>query len=212
MAISICIPSIRQPTTSQQQKKSQTQNFYLLGKDFVYESTPKDDMEILFKQLKRLTKIAPVYFVYGNHENKIKFTRNKLNHKITKNNIIILNDQEVHLNKIILIGRSDYTNKKPKEYNLTTKTYNIVLDLQTQGTKENVKNNIDLQLSDHTHNGQMFPLSFSYHLQPDFAGNYGKETFKHHTKIISSGLVGWGFPIRTGGICEYVVVNITQDK
>lgn len=197
MAISICIPSIRQPTTSQQQKKSQTQNFYLLGKDFVYESTPKDDMEILFKQLKRLTKIAPVYFVYGNHENKIKFTRNKLNHKITKNNIIILNDQEVHLNKIILIGRSDYTNKKPKEYNLTTKTYNIVLDLQTQGTKENVKNNIDLQLSDHTHNGQMFPLSFSYHLQPDFAGNYGKETFKHHTKIISSGLVGWGFPIRT---------------
>lgn len=212
MAISICIPSIRQPTTSQQQKKSQTQNFYLLGKDFVYESTPKDDMEILFKQLKRLTKIAPVYFVYGNHENKIKFTRNKLNHKITKNNIIILNDQEVHLNKIILIGRSDYTNKKPTEYNLTTKTYNIVLDLQTQGTKENVKNNIDLQLSDHTHNGQMFPLSFSYHLQPDFAGNYGKETFKHHTKIISSGLVGWGFPIRTEGICEYVVVNITQDK
>lgn len=136
-------------------------------------------MEILFKQLKRLTKVAPVY---GNHESKIKFTKNKLNHEITKNNIIILNDQEVHLNNIILIGRKDYTNKKPKEYNLTTKTYNIVLDLQTQGTKENVKNNIDLQLSVHTHNGQMFPLSYSYHLQPDFAGNYGKETFKHYTK------------------------------
>ena len=41
------------------------------------ESTSKDDMEILFKQLGRLTKVAPVY---GNHENKIKFTRNKLNH------------------------------------------------------------------------------------------------------------------------------------
>lgn len=40
----------------------------------------------------------------------------------------------------------------------------------------------------------------------------GKETFKHHTKIISSGLVGWGFPIRTEGICEYVVVNITPKK
>ena len=59
----------------------------------------------------------------------------------------------------------------------------------------------------------MFPLSYSYHLQPDFAGNYGKETFKHYTKkIISSGLVGWGFPIRTEGICEYVVVNIKQDQ
>ena len=80
LALWICIPSIRPPTTSQQQKKSQTPNFYLLGKDFVYESTSKDDMEILFKQLKRLTKVAPVYC---NHENKIKFT---------KNNIIILND------------------------------------------------------------------------------------------------------------------------
>lgn len=97
-------------------------------------------------------------------------------------------------------------------YTIHKTTYNIVLDHQVQGTKENIKNNVDLQLSGHAHNGQMFPLSYSYHLQPDFAGNYGKETFKHHTKIISSGLVGWGFPIRTEGVCEYVVVNITQDK
>ena len=184
--------------------KKRKSNFYLLGEDFVDESTSKEDMEILFKKLRRLTKVAPVYFVYGNHENKIKFTKNKLNQETTKNNITILNDQEVQLNDIILIGR--------KDYNLTSKTYNIVLDHQPQGTKENIKNNVDLQLSGHTHNGQMFPLSYSYHLQPDFAGNYGKETFKHHTKIISSELVGWGFPIRTEGICEYVVVNIKQDK
>lgn len=58
----------------------------------------------------------------------------------------------------------------------------------------------------------MFPLSYSYHLQPDFAGNYGKETFMHYTEIISSGLVGWGFPIKTEGICEYVLVNVTPNK
>ena len=97
-------------------------------------------------------------------------------------------------------------------YTIHKTTCNIVLDHQPRGTKENIKNNIDLQLSGHTHNGQMFSLSYSYHLQSDFAGNYGKETFKHHTKIISSGLVDWSFPIRTEGICEYVVVNIKQDK
>lgn len=94
-------------------------------------------MEILFKQLGRLTKVAPVY---GNHENKIKFTRNKLNHK--KNNIIILNDQEVQLNNITLIGRKNYTNKnrkKTKDYHLTNNTYNIVLNHQPQGTRENIK-------------------------------------------------------------------------
>ena len=190
-------------------------DFYLLGGDFVDESTSKEDMNVLFKQLGRLTKVVPVYFVYGNHENKTKFTRNKLNQAITKNNIIILNDQEVQLNNITLVGRKDYTNpnrKKTKDYHLTNKTYNIVLDHQPQGIKENIKKNVDLQLSGHTHNGQMFPLSYSYHLQPDFAGNYGKETFKNYTKIISSGLVGWGFPIRTEGICEYVIVNVTPKK
>ena len=100
------------------------------------ESTSKEDMEILFKQLKRLTKVASVYFVYGNHENKIKFTRNELNQEIIKNNITILNDQEVHLNNITLIGR--------KDYHLTNKTYSIVLDHQPQGTRENIKNNVDL--------------------------------------------------------------------
>ena len=54
-------------------------------------------MEILFKQLKRLTKVAPVYFVYGKHKSKTKFTKNKFNQEITKNNIAILNDQEVHI-------------------------------------------------------------------------------------------------------------------
>ena len=99
-------------------------------------------MEILFTQLGRLTKVAPVYYAYGNHENKIKFTRNELNHKITKNNITILNDQEVHLNNIILIGRSDYTNKKrkkTKDYNHTSKTYNIVLDHQPKEQKKTLK-------------------------------------------------------------------------
>ena len=43
----------------------------------------------------------------SNHENKIKFTRNKLNQAITKNNITILNDQEVQLSNITLVGRKD---------------------------------------------------------------------------------------------------------
>lgn len=119
--------------------KKRKPNFYLLGEDFVDESTSKEDMEILFKQLGRLTKVAPVYFVYGNHENKIKFTRNELNQEITKNNITILNDQEVHLNNITLISRKDYTNrnrKKAKDYNLTNKTYNIILDHQPKEQKK----------------------------------------------------------------------------
>lgn len=77
--------------------KRRKPNFYLLGKDFVDESASKDDMEILFKQLRRLTKVAPVYFVYGNHKSKTKFTKINSITKSQKNNIIILNDQEVYI-------------------------------------------------------------------------------------------------------------------
>ena len=55
-------------------------NFYLLGKDFVYESTSKEDTEILFKQLKRLTKVTSVYFVDGNHKSKTNFTKKQHYH------------------------------------------------------------------------------------------------------------------------------------
>lgn len=40
---------------------------------------------------------------------------------ITKNNITILNDQEVQLNNITLIGRKDYTNKNQKNTTLQLK-------------------------------------------------------------------------------------------
>ena len=190
--------------------------FYLLGGDFVDESTSTKDMKVLFSKLKQLTTIAPVYYVYGNHENKTKFSRKELTETIQKDNIQILNDQKIKVSKnMILIGRKDYTNlkrKKTKDYHLNKNNFNIVLDHQPQGTKENINNNVNLQISGHTHNGQIMPLSISYHLQPDFAGNYGKTTTKQYTKIISSGLVGWGFPLRTEGICEYVVVNITLKK
>lgn len=43
--------------------KKRKPNFYLLGEDFVDESTSKEDMEILFKQLGRLTKV-PLFILY----------------------------------------------------------------------------------------------------------------------------------------------------
>ena len=74
---------------------------------------------------------------------------NLLKNKSNKKNTIrhLDNDQEVHFNNINLIGRKDYTNKKrkkTKDYHLTNKTYNIVLDHQPQGARENIKNNVDL--------------------------------------------------------------------
>lgn len=79
-------------------------------------------------------------------------------------------------------------------YTIHKTTYNIVLDHQPQGTKENIKNNVDLQLSEHTHNGQMFPLSYSYHIHPDFAGNYEKKHSSTTQKSLVQTLLVEVFP------------------
>lgn len=84
--------------------------------------------------LTKICFISDVHYPNANNPQRLK--------EITKKNITILNDQEVQLNNITLIGRKDYTNlnqKKTKDYHLTNKAYNIVLDHQPQGTKENIK-------------------------------------------------------------------------
>lgn len=90
-----------------------------------------------------------------------------------------------------IISTSIVTFGSVNMYTIHKTTYNIVLDHQPQGTKENIKNNVDLQLSGHTHNGRMFPLSYSYHLQHDFAGNYGKKNSSTTQKSLAQAwLVG----------------------
>ena len=92
-----------------------------------------------------------------------------------------------------IISTSIVTVGSVNMYTIHKTTCNIVLDHQPRGTKENIKNNIDLQLSGHTHNGQMFPLSYSYHLQPDFAGNYEKKHSSTAQKSLAQALLIGGF-------------------
>lgn len=42
--------------------------------------------------------------------------------------------------------------------------------------------------------------------------NYGEKTMKNSRLIVTSGIGGWGYPIRTGGHCEYVMIHILGCK
>lgn len=58
-----------------------------------------------------------------------------------------MNMYTIHKTTYNITTTKEITNKsqkKTKDYNLTNKTYNIVLDHQPQGTRENIKNNVDL--------------------------------------------------------------------
>jgi predicted MPP superfamily phosphohydrolase len=70
--------------------------------------------------------------------------------------------------------------------------------------EEAEKNGVDLQLSGHTHHGQLWPFNFVTRKVYELSWGYKKKGNTHF--YVSSGVGTWGPPIRTGNRPE--IVNI----
>ena len=197
----------------------------LLGGDIVDERTTKDSMQEIFEELGKINSTYGTYYIFGNHDRQPytsdyengnrTFTDSDLNQSIEKNRIKILNDDKITINNdIVLVGRSDAewedsinrtdVNEILNESDLSK--YIVVLDHQPVEYEENAQEGVDLQLSGHTHGGQVFPYGMIYDLSGRL--NYGEYEIKDMKQIVSSGLTGWGWPMRNEAKCEYVLINI----
>lgn len=198
----------------------------ILGGDIVEEGTSKEKMEEVFALLGKMENKYGIYYVYGNHDRQPytterTYTNEQLETAITKNGIQILEDKYVEINdEIILAGRDDaawsgtanratskeiYKTLSEEERN---KKFMLMIDHQPIGVEENGMEGMDLQLSGHTHAGQIWPVG----ILSEMTGilNYGMYHRGTCRAIVSSGVAGWRYAIRTGGQCEYVVVHIHQ--
>jgi len=63
-----------------------------------------------------------------------------------------------------------------------------------------------VQLSGHTHNGQLFPINYIIKSMYDLSWGYMKKGNTHF--FVTSGLQLWGPPVRTAGKAEIMVINI----
>ena len=82
----------------------------------------------------------------------------------------------------------------------------ILLDNQPYHLDEVAKYGIDLQLSGHTHNGQMWPLNFITSKIFELSYGYLKKANTHF--IVSSGYGLWGPRVRLGSRSEILLINI----
>lgn len=86
----------------------------------------------------------------------------------------------------------------------------IVLDHQPVNLAEPKEAGVDLQLSGHTHHGQVFPVNlFTNKL---FEVDYGYLKKDQLQVIVSSGARTWGPPMRIGSRCEVVHLTISFRK
>lgn len=192
-------------------------DFIILGGDVVEEGTSKEEMKEIFALCSKLKSRYGTFFIFGNHDPQ-QYSRNKtytmedLRSEIQKNGIKILEDEKYLINSdLVLIGRKDYgfrneTGRKPmKEFVDNSSGFILVADHQPRGKEENAESKVDLQLSGHTHAGQIFPIGRIMNL---FSYTYGEYEYKNLKTIVSSGIAGWGYKVRTERLCEYVVVNL----
>jgi predicted MPP superfamily phosphohydrolase len=155
-----------------------------------------------------------VYAVLGNHEYIGNAEKSAAFLQLA--GITLLRDSAVLIdNSFYVIGRDDRSNRRRKsvEELLTSvdKTKPLILlDHQPVNLSEAEQNGIDVQLSGHTHNGQVWP--FSWVIAKLFEHPYGYLKKGESHIYVTSGLGIWGGKFRIGSQSEYVVIRLTSDE
>lgn len=163
------------------------------------------------EELQRLN--APTLACLGNHEYITGI--DKSIDLIEQTGIKILKDRAISIGNVTVIGRDDRVNRRRKSVeqlmqNVTRDNYIILLDHQPFKLEEAEQNGVDLQLSGHTHQGQVWPLNWV--TKKMYECDYGQYRKGKTDYYVSSGMGLWGGKFRIGTDSEYVVITITSNK
>ncbi|MGC2872824.1 metallophosphoesterase [Ihubacter sp. mB4P-1] len=196
----------------------------ILDGDIVEEGTSRAQMEDVFRIFGNVDTKYGVYYVYGNHDlqnyaNKKAYSRQELEQVLAENEITLLADSFVQIDDtLVLVGRDDAGYGLPGErktmeailQGVSRAQYIIAADHQPVDVGECASAGVDLMLSGHTHAGQIWPLGLF--LKASGSYNYGLYDGETCKVIVSSGFTGWGYPMRTEGKCEYVLIRLEGEK
>ena len=196
----------------------------ILGGDIVDERTSKDEMHAAFSILGNIPATHGVYYIYGNHDRALytsepAFSETELADTIRAAGIHILRDESMALTPTLtLTGREDRSRErqtgtprlshKALAENLPQHAYHILADHQPREWKEAADAGFSLLLSGHTHRGQIWPVGLAIEALDKDTFVYGHKKEGNLDFLVSSGIAGWGYPIRTEGKCEYVIVKL----
>ncbi len=169
----------------------------------------------LGEALCRIKSKLGVYAITGNHE-YIGGVGPAVEY-LEKHGIRMLRDSAVLINEqFYLLGRDDrdkprFTGKPRKELEEIMQTIDtafpvIMMDHQPFNLTKHAGMGIDLQLSGHTHHGQLWP--FNYITDAIYEVSWGYKQIGNTHFYVSSGYGTWGPPLRLGNRPEIVKINL----
>jgi predicted MPP superfamily phosphohydrolase len=187
----------------------------LLAGDIVDDKAEILDQRKIGESFQRLNPKYGVYNINGNHEfiNEVEASVKYAEHLGIK----VLRDEYILVDSsFYLIGREDvamkqFTGKARKSLEEIISTIEsdypkILLDHTPVKLEQAEKNKIDLQLSGHTHHGQIWPANIITNMIYEVSWGYLKKGKTHY--YVSSGAGTWGPPVRTGSKSEIVNIKI----
>ncbi|TDW25069.1 hypothetical protein EDD63_10610 [Breznakia blatticola] len=184
----------------------------LFGGDIFDELTNDYHLKKSVDVFKQLTPTYGSYYVFGNHEEHRSNLGIYYDALEAAGITPIVDDVMVVADDIQLIGRDDYTKHKdrPSLKSLAKKLDQSkpIIVLDHQPIIDDYRD-IDLQLSGHTHDGQIFPYNLLVAIQFPHSYGYFKEPYQ---MITSSGAGTWGVPARLGSDSEIVIINMIMDR
>jgi predicted MPP superfamily phosphohydrolase len=181
----------------------------LIGGD-VLEGHGNEHRDRIEAEFRRLRAKYGVYAAPGNHE-RFSGTSNVF---FARAGIQYLEDRAVKIGgAFYLAGRnSGRTSRRMPIGELLQAAPDdlpiILLDHRPTDLENVSRSRVDLQLSGHTHNGQLFPVNLLIMpLQYELA--WGMKIKRHTVFIVSSGVQAWGPPVKTAGDSEIVFIKAT---
>jgi len=188
----------------------------LLPGDVVDEDIAPVIKQNLGETLRKIRSKFGTFAVTGNHE-YIGGVEPAVRY-LSEHGLTMLRDAAVKINGgIYIVGREDISfnrasgrKRKSLEELMSgiDKSFPIIMmDHQPFHLEEAERNGVDLQLSGHTHHGQLWPFNFITKKVYEVSWGYKK---KGNTHIyVSSGAGTWGPPVRTGNSPEIVFLQLT---
>jgi predicted MPP superfamily phosphohydrolase len=164
---------------------------------------------------KQLHSTYGTFISIGNHEyyngsvQNIINTLNKIPHTFVLNNkkhyfrnlnlnIMALSDKGYHKERL----------KNLADFQLNNEHFNLLVEHNPIYFKDNIKYPLDLQLSGHTHAGQIF-IGYLIELLI-YEKPWGKLIKDHKTLITTSGVGSWGPPIRDFNYPEIIIIDLKK--
>jgi len=164
--------------------------------------------------IKPLTELkAPTYFIMGNHE--FYEGEDRVAELLKSTNITVLRNNITTFNGVQIIGL-DYSENKTyvavqlEKLKIDSSKPSVLLNHVPLGYNDAKEKGIRLELSGHTHGGQIFPFSIATKIA--FPKNKGLYTFENDSFSIyvSQGTGTWGPPMRLGTRSEITLIHLKK--